>query len=79
MPDSSSSPPAPAVPPQWGLGLGLLAVSTASIIIRFAQNDGAASLAIAAYRLTLASLFALPLALPRFSCAKTFRRPSPPG
>lgn len=63
MPDSSSSPPAPAVPPQLGLGIGLLAVSTASIIIRFAQNDGAASLAIAAYRLTLASLFALPLAL----------------
>lgn len=63
MPDSSSSPPAPAVPPQLGLGIGLLAVSTASIIIRFAQNDGAASLAIAAYRLTLASLFVLPLAL----------------
>ncbi len=50
--------------PQWaGLGLGLCAVSTASIFIRYAQADGAPALAIAAWRLTLASLALLPLAL----------------
>ncbi len=46
-----------------GLGIGLLAVSTASLFIRYAQADGAPSLIIAAYRLTLATLALLPLAL----------------
>lgn len=46
-----------------GLGVGLLAVSTASIFIRYAQADGAPSLIIAAYRLTLAALVLLPLVL----------------
>src|SRR5512133_963391 len=43
---------------------GILAVSTASIFIRFAQKD-VPSLVIAAYRLTLASLILAPLALTR--------------
>jgi drug/metabolite transporter (DMT)-like permease len=46
-----------------GLGLGLCAVSTASIVIRYAQADGAPSLIIAAWRLTLASLILLPVVL----------------
>ena len=43
---------------------GILAVSTASIFIRFAQQD-APSLVVAAYRLILASLILAPLALTR--------------
>ncbi|MFM8369575.1 MAG: EamA family transporter, partial [Chloroflexota bacterium] len=42
-----------------------LAVSTASIFIRFAQTDGAPSLVIAALRLTFATLLIAPLALTR--------------
>jgi drug/metabolite transporter (DMT)-like permease len=44
---------------------GILAVSTSSIFIRFAQQD-APSLVIAAYRLTLASLILAPLALKKY-------------
>lgn len=69
MPDtpsvSSHSQPVPRFPPALSLGLGLLAISAASLLIRFAQKDGVASLTIAAYRLTIASLFLLPLALSR--------------
>ena len=43
--------------------IAILAVSTASIFIRFAQNDGVPSLVIAALRLTLATLLLTPLAL----------------
>ena len=46
---------------------GILAVSTASIFIEFAQNAGAASIVIAAFRLTLATLVLAPLALTRYS------------
>jgi len=42
-----------------------LAVSTASIFIRFAQTDGAPSLVIAALRLTFATLLIAPIALTR--------------
>ena len=45
----------PRIPPALGLFFGILAVSTASIFIRFAQQD-APSLVIAAYRLTVAFL-----------------------
>lgn len=45
--------------------LGILFVSTASIFIRFAQNE-ASSIAIAAIRLTLASLVLLPIAIIKF-------------
>jgi drug/metabolite transporter (DMT)-like permease len=44
---------------------GILAVSTSSIFIRFANQD-APSLAIAAYRLTLANLVLAPLTLTRY-------------
>jgi drug/metabolite transporter (DMT)-like permease len=56
------SKPTPGLPPVFILVLGVLAVSTSSIFIRFAQND-APSLVIAAYRLTLASLLLSPIAL----------------
>ena len=49
--------------PYLGLGLGILAVSSASLIIRLAQSAGAPSLVIAAYRLGLASLVLAPFAL----------------
>lgn len=44
---------------------GILAVSTSSIFIRFANQD-APSLAIAAYRLTIATLILAPLAITRY-------------
>lgn len=54
----------PFAPPVLILGIGILAVSTASIFIRFAQQE-VPSLVIAAYRLTLASLMLAPSALIR--------------
>lgn len=47
------------------LAIGVLAVSTSSLFIRFAQNDGAPSMVIAAWRLTVAALILTPLALGR--------------
>ena len=44
---------------------GILAVSTSSIFIRFANHD-APSLVIAAYRLTLATIFIAPIALTKY-------------
>jgi drug/metabolite transporter (DMT)-like permease len=52
----------PRVPPALGIGIGIAAISTASILIRFAQGAGASSLTIAALRLAFASLVLLPLA-----------------
>ncbi len=52
------------IPPVVGLVVGVLAVSTASTFIRLAQA-AMSSLALAAWRLTLASLFLAPLALAR--------------
>ena len=49
----------------FGLLIAILAVSTASIFIRFAQADGAPSLVIAALRLTIATIIISPLALTR--------------
>jgi len=43
--------------------IAILAVSTASILIRFAQNDGTPSLVIAALRMIFATLLLAPLAL----------------
>lgn len=43
--------------------IAILAVSTASIFIRFAQNEGTPSLVIAALRLTFATLLLAPIAL----------------
>jgi drug/metabolite transporter (DMT)-like permease len=55
----------PAVPPLLAIAFGILAVSTASIFIRYAQED-APSLVIAAFRLTIATIVLSPLALTRY-------------
>jgi drug/metabolite transporter (DMT)-like permease len=47
------------------LGIGVLIVSTAAILIRYAHAQGVPSLAIAAWRLTLAALWLAPVALMR--------------
>ncbi len=47
------------------LGVGVAIVSTASILIRFAQADGASSAIIASGRLTIAALVMAPFALSR--------------
>jgi len=57
------------------LGLGVLIVSTAAILIRYAHADGVPSLAIAAWRLTLAALVLAPLAMLR--AGAELRRLSP--
>jgi drug/metabolite transporter (DMT)-like permease len=49
-----------------GLLTGILAASTAAIFIRFAQAEGAASIVIAAARLTLAVLVLAPFTLTRY-------------
>jgi len=54
----------PPIPPLLAIALALLAVSTASIFIRYAQRD-APSLVIAAGRLTVASLVLIPIAWSR--------------
>jgi drug/metabolite transporter (DMT)-like permease len=51
----------PPISPLFVIALGILAVSTASIFIRFAQ-ERAPSIVIATYRLTLASLVLAPIA-----------------
>jgi drug/metabolite transporter (DMT)-like permease len=51
----------------FALLTAILAVSTASILIRFAQTDGAPSLVIAALRLTFATLLLAPVAITRHS------------
>ncbi|MFZ3078179.1 MAG: DMT family transporter [Bellilinea sp.] len=58
-----NSPQRTTAPPMVVLLIGILAVSTASIFIRFAQKE-ASSLVIAAYRMTLAGLILAPVALP---------------
>jgi drug/metabolite transporter (DMT)-like permease len=45
---------------------GILAVSTASVFIKFAQTAGSPSIVIAAFRLTLATIGLAPLALTRY-------------
>lgn len=65
MNSSSARPPVSAY---LVLGIGILAVSSASILIRFAQRE-APSLVIAAYRLTLAALILLPITLWRSRAA----------
>ncbi len=61
MPDPTRKPP---VHPLLILALGILAISTGSILVRFAQ-DTAPSLVIAAWRLSLAAIFLAPFALSR--------------
>jgi drug/metabolite transporter (DMT)-like permease len=55
----------PSIPPIVGIAAGIAAVSSASILIRFAQRE-APSLVIAAARLTLASLILAPMAWTRY-------------
>lgn len=54
-------PKRPPIPPIVAIMVGILAVSTASIFIRFAQEE-VPSLVIAAWRLTIASLILVPIA-----------------
>jgi drug/metabolite transporter (DMT)-like permease len=60
--DSQKRPP---ISPTLAITIGILAASTASIFIRFAQADDVSSLVIAAWRLSLASLILAPVALLR--------------
>jgi drug/metabolite transporter (DMT)-like permease len=62
---SSSSPQSPRVRPILGAIFGITAASTAAIFIRYAQQEGAPSLVIAACRLSIATLVLAPLALSR--------------
>lgn len=55
---------APSISPVVAIPFGVLAVSTSSIFIRYAQGY-ASSLSVAAFRLTLAVLFLLPIVLLR--------------
>ena len=50
----------------FAIFIAILAVSTASIFIRFAQSDGMPSLVIAALRLTFATLILAPIALIKY-------------
>lgn len=59
------SPDGPDIPPSLGLTLAILAASTASIFIRFAQAD-APSLVIAVYRLSIATMILTPVLLSRY-------------
>ncbi|MCJ7701744.1 MAG: DMT family transporter [Anaerolineales bacterium] len=59
------NPPRPLIPPLLAIPFGILAVSTASIFIRFIQVAAVSSLVIAAWRLTLASLILAPIAFLR--------------
>src|SRR5579863_8639181 len=51
--------------PYIALAIGLATVSAGSSLVRLAQNDGAPSLGIAAWRLTIAALILTPLAWTR--------------
>ncbi|MCO5190123.1 MAG: DMT family transporter [Anaerolineae bacterium] len=55
----------PRVSPLLGLAVGVLAISTGSILVRFAQGENVPSLVIAAWRLTFAALILLPFCLAR--------------
>ena len=63
-PSSSTTPRQSTI--SFALLGGILAVSTASIFIEFAQNAGAPSIVIAAFRMTLSALVLAPLALTRY-------------
>ncbi len=59
------SPQKAPFPPQVAFAFAILAVSTASIFIRYAQRE-APSLVIAAFRLTIASVVLAPVAISRY-------------
>src|SRR4030066_1487865 len=58
------SPKRPPIPPIVAILFGILAVSTSSLFIRFAQEE-VPSLVIAAWRLTIAALILVPIAATR--------------
>ncbi len=57
--------PQPSARPYLALAIGILAVSSAAILITFARREGMPAVAIAALRLTLASLVLAPIAVTR--------------
>ena len=61
MSQNQNNPARPPISPALAFVFGILAVSTASIFIRYAQDE-APSLVIAAWRLTIATLVLLPAA-----------------
>jgi drug/metabolite transporter (DMT)-like permease len=61
-----NSPEKPRFPPQLVLVLGIFAVASASLLIRFAQAE-VPSLVIAAYRMGISGLILIPFAIPRHS------------
>lgn len=63
---STHSPSSIIWRPYAALAIGLAAVSSGSSFIRLAQNDGAPSFGIAAWRLGVAALILTPLALTRY-------------
>jgi drug/metabolite transporter (DMT)-like permease len=65
MPESQKSPP---IPPKIAIIFAILAVSIASILIRFTQ-DRVSSIVIAAYRLGLSTLVLAPLAVLKHASA----------
>ncbi|MFN8482699.1 MAG: DMT family transporter [Anaerolineae bacterium] len=65
---TTQTPRRPAIPPIVGILIGITAVSFAAIFIRYASLGGAPALAIAAWRMLLASLI---LALPASFRAKS--------
>jgi drug/metabolite transporter (DMT)-like permease len=63
----------PPVPPYLAIFFGILAVSTAAIFIRFAQED-VPSLVVAAYRLSISTLILIPFAWRRRSELRSLQR-----
>ncbi|MCW5878209.1 MAG: DMT family transporter [Anaerolineales bacterium] len=61
---SAISPPTTKLPPHLVLFVGILAVSSSALLIRYAQRE-APSLVIAAFRMGFSALILLPLTLPR--------------
>ncbi|MEX1246904.1 MAG: DMT family transporter [Anaerolineales bacterium] len=61
-----SAPPTPKISPHLVMLVGIFAVSSAALLIRFAQRE-ASSLVIAAYRMGFSALILLPFAIPRYS------------
>ena len=64
MTPMNNDPEVPKISPLLMMVVGIMAVSTSSIFVRYAQQD-AASIVVAAGRLTLASLLLAPIALTR--------------
>jgi drug/metabolite transporter (DMT)-like permease len=64
--DPMNSSYKPQFPPQLVLVLGIFAVASASLLIRFAQSE-VSSLVIAAYRMGLSGLILIPFTIPRHS------------